>query len=256
MDAVMALARSHDLWVVEDCACSLGGWYRGRHTGTFGIAGCFSFHPRKSITTGEGGMITTGSDELASLSRSLRDHGASRSDLQRTQASGSFLLSEYHHLGFNFRLTDIQGALGSAQMDRAQTLIDARRARAERYDGLLADVDWLRLPTVPEGSVHGYQAYVTLFAPEDPSLANVDELHARRNALMARLEERGIATRQGTHSPVLTDLYAEKYSLRPESFPNGVIADRLTLALPLYPQMTDDEQDRVVSELCAAYDAD
>src|SRR5205823_3147939 len=137
---------------------------------------------------------------------------------------------------------DIQGALGSVQMDRAEGLIELRRARARRYDELLADADWLRLPVVPDGFVHGYQAYVALFAPEEPSLANVEELHARRNALMTRLEDRGIATRQGTHAPVLTELYAEKYSLRPEAFPNGVIADRVTLALPLYPQMTDDEQ--------------
>lgn len=127
MDPILALARRRDLWVVEDAACSLGGWYRGRHTGTLGDAGCFSFHPRKSITTGEGGMVTTGRDDLAELARSLRDHVASRSDHARHGEAGGFLLSEYRHLGFNFRLTDIQGALGCAQLNRLDAILQARR---------------------------------------------------------------------------------------------------------------------------------
>lgn len=92
MGPIMALAQSHGLWVVEDAACAFGAWYAGQHAGTFGDAGCFSFHPRKSITTGEGGMITTGRADLERLARSLRDHGASRSDLARHQSSAAFLL--------------------------------------------------------------------------------------------------------------------------------------------------------------------
>jgi perosamine synthetase len=253
LDPILELARRQGLWVVEDCACSFGGWYRGRHTGTFGDAGCFSFHPRKSITTGEGGMITTAREDVAALSRSLRDHGGSRSDHARHGSSGGFLLSEYEHLGFNFRLTDIQGALGSAQMDRADEVLEGRRRCAAAYDELLAGVDWLQRPVVPAGSVHGYQAYVCLFRPEKPTLANVGRLHDRRNELMGRLEERGIATRQGTHSPVLTPLYAGKYGLLPEEYPNSVLADRLSLALPLYPQLTDDELELVVAELREAF---
>lgn len=255
LDAVLALARRHGLWVVEDCACSLGGWYKGRHTGTLGDAGSFSFHPRKSITTGEGGMITTARDDLAELSRSLRDHGASRSDHARHVEAGGFLLSAYDQLGFNFRLTDIQGALGCAQLDRVDEVLDARRARAERYDELLAGLEWLRPPKTPDGLVHGYQAYVCLFAPEEPTMDNVERLHERRNALMTELERRGIATRQGTHAPVLSGLYARRYGLRPQHFPRSVIADRLSLALPLYPQLTDGEQDTVVAELRSVYEA-
>jgi len=252
LDPILELARARGLWVLEDCACSFGGWYRGRHTGTLGDAGAFSFHPRKSITTGEGGMVTTESDELAARVGSLRDHGASKSDHERHESSGGFLLSEYEHLGFNFRLTDIQGALGSAQMDRADEVLEGRRRAAALYDRLLADVEWLRPPVVAEWAVHGYQAYVCLFAPEEPTLANVHELHARRNALMTALEEQGISTRQGTHAPVLTGLYARKYGLRPEQFPNSVLADRLSLALPLFPQLTDADQETVVTALRAA----
>jgi perosamine synthetase len=253
LDPILRLARGRGLWVLEDCACSLGGWYRERHTGTLGDAGAFSFHPRKSITTGEGGMVTTSDDALAELCRSLRDHGASKSEHARHEAADGFLLSDYDRVGFNYRLTDIQGALGSAQMDRLGDVLAGRRERAARYDELLAGRDWLQLPVTPEGRVHGYQAYVCLFRPEEPTIDNVHELHRRRNAVMAELERRGIATRQGTHAPVLTGYYTRRYGLRPAAYPGSVVADRLSLALPLYPQLTDEEQATVVRELDAAF---
>jgi perosamine synthetase len=253
MDQILELARAHDLWVVEDAACALGGWFHGKHAGTFGDAGAFSFHPRKSITTGEGGMITTEREDLDRLARSLRDHGASRSDLERHTTSSAFLLSDYRYLGFNFRMTDIQGSLGCVQMGRAEGILEARRTLAGVYDEALADVEWLDAPLVPDGHVHGYQAYVCLFRPEEPTIENVHRLHEERNRVMAGLEEHGIATRQGTHSPILTPLYSERYELKPEDFPNSVIADRLTMALPLFPQMTEEEQAEVISRLATAY---
>lgn len=253
MDQILEIARKHGLWILEDGACALGSWFQGKHAGTFGEAGAFSFHPRKSITTGEGGMLTTEREDLDRLFRSLRDHGASRSDHDRHTTSSAFLLSDYHYLGFNFRMTDIQGSLGCAQMERVEGILEARRALAGSYDEALAGVDWLEAPLVPDDHVHGYQAYVTLFRPEEPTIENVHRLHAERNRVMAELEERGIATRQGTHSPILTPLYSERYGLRPEDFPNSVIADRLTMALPLYPQLTEEEQAEVVRQLVAAY---
>ena len=253
LDPILALAERRGLWVLEDAACAFGAWYHGRHAGTFGIAAAFSFHPRKSITTGEGGMITTADGDLAALSRSLRDHGASRSDHLRHGDTGSFLLPEYDHLGFNFRMTDIQAALGCAQLSRADWILDRRRELAAAYDEQLAGLDWLAPPQVPDGYVHGYQAYVCLFGAEDATPENVETLHERRNELMLHLEERGIATRQGTHAPVLTGLYAAKYGLREQDFPNAVAADRLSLALPLFPQMTEDDQRFVVTELERAF---
>ncbi|MFN2471690.1 MAG: DegT/DnrJ/EryC1/StrS family aminotransferase [Gaiellaceae bacterium] len=249
IEPIVALARRHGLWIVEDCACSLGGWYHGTHTGRFGEFGCFSFHPRKSITTGEGGMVVTDREDLADVARSLRNHGSATAD----SPGSAPLLSDYVRLGFNFRLTDIQGALGSAQMDRLHKVLERRRHRAALYDAALAGEGWLQTPVVPDGLVHGYQAYVCLFRPEEPSLANVRALNERRNALMAELDRRGIATRQGTHSPVLTRVYRERYRLRPEDFPNAVLADRLSLAVPLYPQLTDKEQEIVVAELRSAF---
>jgi perosamine synthetase len=254
LDPVLEIARQYNLWVVEDAACSFGAWYRGRHSGTIGDAGCFSFHPRKSITTGEGGMITTQREDLDRLARSLRDHGASHSDLARHEGKTGFLLSEYKHLGYNYRMTDIQGALGCAQMDRSQWILAERASRARLYDDMLIDLGWLQTPVVPDGYIHGYQGYVCLFRPEPPTLANVDRLHWHRNDLMTRLEEKGIATRQGTHAPVIVDYYAKKYDLRPEEFPNAYLADRLSLTLPLYASMTDADQALVCESLCEAFD--
>ena len=252
MDPVLAIARRHRLWVVEDAACGFATRYHGRHVGTFGDAGCFSFHPRKSITTGEGGMLTTAREDLARAALALRDHGASHTDLSRHTSKTGFLLADYAVLGYNYRMTDMQGGLGCAQMDRAPALVAARVSRARKYDEAFAGCGWLRRPYVPEGYVHGYQSYVTLFAPDTPSLANVDALHGRRNALMAALEAQGIATRQGTHAPVVQTYYATKYPKARDACPNSVVADRLSLSLPLYPQMTDEEQAFVVSAVLGA----
>lgn len=255
MEAVLAFAARHRLWVVEDAACGFGARINRRHAGTFGDAGCFSFHPRKAITTGEGGMITTGREDLVPVMRSLRDHGATRSDQDRHGAAGAFLLADYPRVGFNYRMTDLQGALGCAQMQRAEWILDERRRVAARYDAVLADIDWLAVPRTLAGFEHGYQAYVCTFQPDRPTLKNVDALYERRNALMAALEQQGIATRQGTHAAALVDYYARRYNLTPEDFPNAWIAERVSLTLPLYPGMTDAEQDTVAGALQRAFAA-
>ena len=249
MQPIMDIAKTHNLWVVEDAACAFGGWYRGRHAGTFGETACFSFHPRKSITTGEGGMITTQREDVDRLARSLRDHGASHSAANLKESKGTFLLAEYNSLGYNYRMTDIQGALGCAQIDKAEWILSERHRCATFYNETLAELNWLKTPEVPKGHVHGYQSYVCLFCPEEPTLDNVETLCRQRNELMLRLEARGIATRQGTHAPVMLGYYAQKYELRPEQFPKAYIADRLSLTLPLYAQMADVEQSLVCQSL-------
>jgi perosamine synthetase len=253
MGPIGRTARDHGLWIVEDAACAFGAWQDGRHAGTFGEAGAFSFHPRKSITTGEGGMLTTDDPKRAELARTLRDHGADQSDLSRHGSPRGFLLSDFNHLGYNYRMTDLHGALGCAQMDRADEILDERRRLAARYDEALAEIDWLATPRVPEGNVHGYQSYVCLFG-EGPSYAASEELHERRNDVMLDLEQRGIATRQGTHAVVTTGYYSRKYGLRPEDYPAAVIAERLSIALPLYPGLAESDQDLVVEEMIAAHE--
>jgi perosamine synthetase len=255
MDPILSVARRHGLWTVEDAACGFGASYDGQHVGTFGDLGCFSFHPRKSITTGEGGMVTAASQVLADRVRSLRDHGASRSDLQRHTESAGYLLADYDLLGYNFRMTDLQGAIGSVQMDRAEWILAERHRCATAYDELLAEIDWLERPATPPGSVHGYQSYVCLFRPDAPTMASVDRLHLRRNRLTAALEAEGIATRQGTHAAFIQGFYAEKYAIPPESLPASYLADRLSLSLPMYPGMTDGELETVAAALLRAADA-
>jgi dTDP-4-amino-4,6-dideoxygalactose transaminase len=253
MPTVRACAERHRLWVVEDAACGFGATIDGQHAGTLGDAGCFSFHPRKSVTTGEGGMVTTHREDLHTLVSSLRDHGATRSDRERHQSAGSFLLADYPYLGYNYRLTDIQGALGCAQLDRAPMLLDARRRVAQQYSERLADIEWLERPCVPPGYEHGWQSYVCLFRPERPTLSTFLDLTMRRNALMASMEARGVATRQGTHAPVTQGFYTEKYRFSPEQFPQAVLAEGLSLSLPLYPQMTEAEIDYVCDSLRHSY---
>jgi len=249
MGKVREFADRHGLWVLEDAACAFGARAGGVHAGNFGDAGCFSFHPRKSITTGEGGMVVTRDPALAALVRSLRDHGASRTYLERHRAPGGFRLADHDHLGFNFRMTDLQGALGAAQMDRAAWILAERARLAARYTDALADLAWLRCPTVGPSEDHGWQAYVCLYAPEEPSLQSVARMSARRDLLMGALAEDGIATRPGTHAPVETALYRNLCGLQTAQFPAAHLAERLTLALPLYAGMTDSDQARVVDAL-------
>lgn len=242
MDPVISLAEARKLWTIEDAACALGGSYRGQHAGTMGDAGCFSFHPRKSITTGEGGMITVADDALARMLDGLRNHGAVPALASgRGSAGHTSLLPSYGVVGFNYRLTDIQAALGVVQMQRLNWLLAERNRCAEYYADSLSDVGWLRLPRAAEHQHHAWQSYVALFASEIPDLTNVAKLHEQRNGLMAHLEAEGVSTRPGTHAPPHLDYYSQKYGYRPEDFPNAYLADRLSIALPLYPGMTEAE---------------
>ena len=140
-------------------------------------------------------------------------------------------------------------------MDRVAWVLEQRTKRAKQYDRELASLAWLQSPLTPPGDIHGYQAYVCLFRPENPTLKNVENLRQKRDALMSRMEEQGIMTRQGTHAPVLLGYYMKKYGLHAENYPNATLADRLSLALPLFPQMTDAEMDLVCVKLKGAFGA-
>jgi len=252
MRPILDIARKYGLKVVDDSACALGAWYHGWHAGTLADIGCFSFHPRKAITTGEGGMLITSDDWIAGRVQSLRDHGASKSDLARHQSIQSYLLPDFDVVGYNYRMTDLQGALGVAQMGRLKWILEQRARLGRRYDEALVRSDRLRSPVVPPGCRHGYQSYVCLFQPEPPAISNVGRLYARRNALMDALEAAGIASRPGTHAVHTLGFYRQKYGFKAEDFPNAYLADRLTVALPLYAQLADAEQDLVIAHLLDA----
>jgi len=255
MNKISEIAGKHKLKISEDCACALGGKINGKHAGTFGACGCFSMHPRKSITTGEGGMLVTNSRETADLAVSLRDHGADRSDLERHQQSEGFLLPEYKYLGYNYRLTDIQGALGVAQFNKLEYILDRRKKIAEVYNSELKG-SVLKTPYVSDGMEHPYQSYVCIYkyieakeALKKNDFEKIKELNKERNEFMKKLEEKGIATRQGTHAVHIQKYYAEKYGIDKYDYPNAYASDRLTVSLPLYPQMTEAEQGYVIESV-------
>jgi perosamine synthetase len=254
MDKINKIAEKYNLFVVEDAACAFDSWYKGKHAGTWGDMGCFSFHPRKAITTGEGGMITTDKQAYADMCQSLRDHGATKTDFQRHEQKYSFLLAQYPYLGYNYRMTDIQGALGVSQMQKAKKIMDGRRRGASEYNDRLKNISWLKLPYINKDYIHGYQSYVCLFQPEKPSLKNVEKLNQIRNDIMASLEEKGIITRQGTHAAALVDYYRNKYGIESHHYPNAYLAESLTITLPLYYGITSDEIDTVIKEISNSFD--
>lgn len=249
MGPINAFAKQHQLWVVEDAACGFGSRYQGQHVGTLGHTGVFSFHPRKAITTGEGGMITTQDDELAAKLRRLRDHGAAMSDLQRHLGARPYLLADHPDAGYNQRMTDLQGALGSAQMDRASDIILERQHLAQRYDEAFASLAWLRTPVRRAGYENGYQSYPCLFQPESIKLSSVARINERRNAWMDKLQKLGVSTRPATHAVHMLTFYRAKYMLSPQDFPNAYAANDCSISLPLFHGMSVEEQDYVIEQV-------
>jgi len=249
MDGVMSFAKIYNLKVIEDAACGFGSYYKGKHVGNIGNTGCFSFHPRKAITTGEGGMITTGSGTLDTLVRSLRDHGASLSDFQRQQGPKPYLLPDFPRPGYNFRMTDIQAAIGSSQMDRAASISNSRKKIAAKYDIELKNIGWLKTPLKQDYSDHGYQSYVCLFNSEKNLGDNIESANSKRNDFMEYLQSHGISTRPGTHAVHMLDYYSKKYGINSDDFKNSKIAYMCSVTLPLFPNLTDDEFGYVIDKI-------
>lgn len=253
MPYIMELAKKYNLKVIEDSACGFDGWIGDKHSGTFGDCGCFSFHPRKSICTGEGGMLITDDEDIASKVSQLKDHGASKSDLQRHKEKGGSLLPDFTMRGYNYRMTDMQGALGVCQMNKKDYIMNGRREVANKYDIALKEIAQLITPHIPENYRHGYQSYVCIFTDgEDISnltKEQIDRINIKRNIFMEKLEEMTIATRQGTHAVHTLGYYKNKNSFKDEDFLMSYAADRLSIALPLYAGMTNEEFDYVISNI-------
>ena len=236
--AIRAIAKRHDLKVVEDAAPSLGAMIGGRRVGSLSDLTCFSFHPRKSITTGEGGIITTDDPDAAAWLSRIRSHGASTSDLHRHR-SKTVKFEEYRELGYNYRMTDIQAAIGLVQMGKLDSILAERRKLAARYAQLLGDCDWLELPFEPSARLHTYQSYCIRLRSQ-----------RQREAIMADLAGRGIATRRGVMAIHLEPFYR---NLCPGvSLPVTEQCSAETLLLPLFPGLTDDEQQLIAESLLAA----
>jgi perosamine synthetase len=256
MDEVMRLAKAKGLAVVEDAACGFGSQLAGRHVGTFGDTGCFSFHPRKAITTGEGGMVTTDNPELAEKIRQLRDHGAKTSDLQRHLGPKPYLLPEFTEAGYNQRMTDVQAALGSSQMDRANEILLERKRLAQKYDQAFADLYWLGVPNRPGNGQHGFQSYPCLFKPKDLEIAisrrdvgRIDEISLERDSWMQALQDAGVSSRPATHAVPYLEYFQHKYKHEPLDHLSAYASWKCSVSLPLFHGMTFDEQEYVIQQV-------
>jgi dTDP-4-amino-4,6-dideoxygalactose transaminase len=185
-------------------------------------------------------MVTTNNELLANKLRSMRDHGASVSDFQRHNSYKPFLLPEFPNMGYNFRMTDIQASIGSTQMDRAAEIAQGRVNVAAKYDEAFKEIPWLRTPQTKTGNSHGYQAYVCLFEPDIIHAGNLEQISKMRNDFMEYLYNSGISTRPGTHAVHNTIFYRDKYKIESEEYFNSLVAEKCSIALPLYNGMSDE----------------
>jgi perosamine synthetase len=237
MDSINAIAIRHSLTVIEDAAPTIGATYKGKRVGGLGNTTCLSFHPRKVITTGEGGMILTNDPALAERARVLRAHGMSVSDLARHQAK-RVVIEEYRDLGYNYRMTDLQAAVGIEQMKKLDHLLRRRNELATRYNEALARVPGVQLPHSSSETPHTYQSYMIELGPE---------ARRTRDEVMAPMLEAGIATRPGVMAIHTTAYYRQHFP--------GVhlpVTERVTknsLILPMYATMTDAEHAYVLDNL-------
>jgi len=246
MDDIMILAKKYKLWVVEDAACGFGAKFNSKHVGSFGNTGCFSFHPRKIITTGEGGMITTNDSDLAIKLRSMRDHGAEVTDYDRHTSPKPYLLPDFPYAGYNYRMTDIQAALGSTQLGRANHIINERKELACELNKRMLQFSHFQIPFVDRKYDHGYQSYPCLFNSKKITMQALPKINKQRNQLMQNLESLGISTRPATHAVHMLMYYKNKYKIKPGDFPNSYIANQISISLPLYNGMTIDEIDYII----------
>ena len=230
------LAASEGWSVVEDAACAIGATVGGRLVGAGSELAAFSFHPRKLVTTGEGGMLVTSQEQWAARARRLREHGMSVSASER-HASSTPVLEGYLEVGFNYRMTDVQAAIGLVQLGRLDAMVARRRELAARYTQLLADVPGLMMATDPSYGTSNFQSFWVMLPDEFP----VD-----RDQLLDLLLAEGISGRRGIMAAHLEPAYAGHAH---DPLPVTERITRRSLVLPLFHQLTHTEQDRVVAVL-------
>ena len=242
MDAILEIANRYSIPVIEDAACAFGSELK--HEGQWqrvgaplGAIACFSFHPRKVATTGDGGMLTTNDAELDKRFRLWRQHGMSVSDTVR-HGSKQVVHESYSEVGFNYRMTDIQAAIGREQLKRMVDIIPARRRIAQAYAERLGAIEGIGLPLEPEWARSNWQSFCVRL----PSGAN-------QHAVMQSMLDRGISTRRGIMNAHLEKPYLGAERLLPQQLDRSEKAQAECIMLPIYAQMSDAEIDRVVLDL-------
>jgi perosamine synthetase len=242
IDAVNEIARGRGIRVLDDAACAFASSNRGRPVGSLAEVTVFSLHARKVVTTGEGGMIVTDDREFAERLRRLRHQGMSLSDYARHGAAPT-VFESYPEIGYNFRITDIQAAIGLAQLDRLEHVLEVRRRLAERYEAALAQHPWLAPPRAPPHLLHNWQSYQVMLLPDAPMT---------RNDVMDRLHALGIPTRRGVMASHLEPPYARSA----DRLPNTERVAANSFQLPMHPALSFAQQDRVTGALRALADED
>ncbi|WP_328605693.1 DegT/DnrJ/EryC1/StrS family aminotransferase [Amycolatopsis sp. NBC_00345] len=228
-DEYRAIADKHGLWLFEDAACAAGATYRTRPAGSLADLAAFSFHGRKGITAGEGGALVSNREDLIAHARKLHTYGIEPAITR--EGSGALPIPEFHELGYNFRLSDIQAAIMGVQLDRLPDLLAARRSVAKRYHEAFADLGALTVPVELPDREHPWQAYLLTVAPE-----------VSRDALALRIREQGVQCNFGTYASHLQPVYGSQPPL-----PVSADAFRRQLAVPMHAELTDAEVERVVT---------
>jgi|694.fasta_scaffold11186_8 perosamine synthetase len=224
--------------IFEDAACATGGSINKKMIGSQGMASTFSFHPRKLITTGEGGMITSNSSQLIKKIRELRNHGITEIS---SKSNSKFKLGSIEHLGYNFRMTDIQAAIGIEQLNKIDQFINERNFIAHEYISGLKDLKWLQLPEIENHEVHTFQTFLIL--------TNIKLGKKLRNDLADHLYKSDIMTRPGTHAIHTLGLYKKMYGYIPSDLPKSLIAYSFGIALPIFNGMTGIQYRKVINEI-------
>ncbi len=237
------IARERSLAVVEDSACAVGSRLDGRPIGSSDQLGCFSFHARKVLVAGEGGMLVTPDPELAGRLRRLRHQGMSISDLERHRAA-RLVIEEYPEVGYNFRLSDLQAAIGLAQLAKLESFLARRRLLAARYQAALAGFPELEAPFAPKGTEPNFQSYIVRIRGADAE---------RRNHVIEELQRRGVASRRGLMACHLEPCHRD--ARRSGSLAETERAAAQTLLLPIFHELTEADQDYVIASLRGALDA-
>ncbi len=229
MDAILEIAQNHDLTVIEDAACALGAKYKDKFAGAIGDIGCFSFHARKGITTGEGGMLVTNDDEIAQRARELSTFGTEAGP----KRDGAYSPPSFVHLGYNYKMSDITAAIGVAQLRRLDTIIEQKRNLARYWDSQLDEIKGIKKPYVDSRTFSIYQSYVALIKP------SLD-----RNKLIQDLMSNGVQAQIGTYASHLQPVYTSN-----DTCPNSKeIFDR-AIALPMFYTLKEDDIDYVCNLL-------
>lgn len=225
MDSIATIAKEYKLKVIEDAACAFGSKYKGKFAGTIGDIGCFSFHARKGLTTGEGGMVVTNDKNYADKIRMLSTFGMSSA----WDRKGKLVIPEFTDLGFNYKMSDITAAVGVAQLNKLDKMIEKRIYLADYWDNKLDSIKMINKPFRDENSFHIYQSYVTIVHEE------VD-----RDQLIQKLLDNGIQTQIGTYASHIQPIYHSEQKCR-----ISLDVFHRSLALPFYVSMTEQDIDYV-----------